>query len=164
MLAISIKDIKSFMSKLLVKDTFDSLLTIEAVITTGNTFTIDGSVNKTFYSEEEYEALENKQFSSWKQLKPFIFELIKGSKVPTALRIVFSLPETICKQLIDEADDSITIDDVNGLYINIRFQDGLLKLSTASSLKVFTLNKDLDNCFEKYVRLFLENTGIEYLE
>lgn len=42
MIALQIKEIKSFMGKLLGTECFDSFLLEEAVITTYNTFRIDG--------------------------------------------------------------------------------------------------------------------------
>ena len=50
-------NIKSFMNSLLVGDTFDKFLLEEASITTFNTFTIDGHIQKDFYSEDELTTL-----------------------------------------------------------------------------------------------------------
>ena len=55
MIALQIKEIKSFMGKLLGTECFDSFLLEEAVITTYNTFRIDGRINREFYSDEEWE-------------------------------------------------------------------------------------------------------------
>ena len=52
MLAIQIKDVKTFMSKLLSGNTFDSFLLEEAQIHTFNTFVIDGHQNRDFYTKE----------------------------------------------------------------------------------------------------------------
>ena len=43
------------MGKLLGTECFDSFLLEEAVITTYNTFRIDGRINREFYSDEEWE-------------------------------------------------------------------------------------------------------------
>lgn len=48
MIALQIKEIKSFMGKLLGTECFDSFLLEEAVITTYNTFRIDGRINREF--------------------------------------------------------------------------------------------------------------------
>ena len=58
MIALQIKEIKSFMGKLLGTECFDSFLLEEAVITTYNTFRIDGRINREFYSDEEWENKE----------------------------------------------------------------------------------------------------------
>ena len=55
MIALQIQDIKNFMSKLLLSQTFDHFLLVEGSITTFNTFRIEGRVHKDFFSEEELE-------------------------------------------------------------------------------------------------------------
>ena len=50
MIALQIKEVKSFMGKLLGTECFDSFLLEEAVITTYNTFHIDGRINREFFS------------------------------------------------------------------------------------------------------------------
>ena len=71
MIALQIKEIKSFMGKLLGTECFDSFLLEEAVITTYNTFRIDGRINREFYSDEEWENKETHpdEFSAWKRKK-----------------------------------------------------------------------------------------------
>ena len=51
--AFQIKDIKGFMAALLTTDIFDSFLLEEAIITTYNTFVIDGHLVKDFFQSEE---------------------------------------------------------------------------------------------------------------
>ena len=54
MISLSIKDTKNFMSQLLVKNTFDTLYISEADIATTVTFSINGLINKDYYTQEEY--------------------------------------------------------------------------------------------------------------
>ena len=67
MVALQIQDIKIFMNKLLLSQTFDNFLLVEGSITTYNTFRIEGRVHKDFFSVEEIEEknLENRDFSLW---------------------------------------------------------------------------------------------------
>ncbi len=101
MILIKVTDIKHFMKKLLFENetAFDSFLLSEASITTGNTVTIDGHINKEFYSQEELAlleetALENGRIyssvmSRWSVLKSFCFQLIKGKKTPLCFPLRF---------------------------------------------------------------------------
>lgn len=50
MIALQIADIRVFMKKLLLSETFDRFLLLEGSITTFNTFEIDGTLQKTYYS------------------------------------------------------------------------------------------------------------------
>ena len=81
MIALQIQDIKNFMSKLLLSQTFDHFQIVEGAITTFNTFHIEGRIHRDFFTAEELEELEHREFSLWKEVKPFCLELIKGKKV-----------------------------------------------------------------------------------
>ena len=82
MIACNICDIKLFTKKLFIGETFDRFLLKEAEIVTFNTFSIDGRVHKSFYSEEERAEGQIEEYSTWKTLRPFCFSLIKGKKLP----------------------------------------------------------------------------------
>ena len=93
MIALQIQDIKNFMSKLLLSQTFDNFLMVEGSIKTYNTIRIDGRIHKDFFTNEEKEEhhLEEREFSLWKEVKPFCLELIKGKKTPLGFQFVFQL-------------------------------------------------------------------------
>ena len=52
MISLMLKDTRTFMSNLLIKDTFDRMLLSEAVISTAHTYTNNGEINKSVFSEE----------------------------------------------------------------------------------------------------------------
>ena len=79
MISLEIKDTKIFMSHLLIKDSFNSMLLSEAELAMANTYTIQGKINRSFYTDEEYESLSNKDYSLWEDIKPFCYSLVKGS-------------------------------------------------------------------------------------
>lgn len=164
MISISINNIKQFMNCLLLKNTFNNFLLSEAVIVTGNTFTIDGQINTDFYSDEELKTLPSLKYKTWASLKPFVLSLIKGNKVPELMRLVFVLSEDLTEQLIKTNDIDIDPCNVNGLFLNVRFQEESLILTSASSISVFTLDKSLDHAFENYIRNFLDDSQLEYAE
>lgn len=164
MLSTTIKDLKGFMNKLLLSDTFDNMCLAEAYICTGCSFTIDGKLNTQFYSEEELATMPSSRYSSWKTVRPFIFSVIKGKKVPELLKITFVLPEAAVTKLILEHDLDFDPACVNGLFLNVRYQDGSVTMTTASSLSTFTLDRSLDEAFEKYILDFLSHADISYEE
>ena len=98
--SISIKDVKVFMSHLLVKNSFDNFLIEEATITTFNTFTIDGHIVKDFYSPEEYDALDSKELSYWRTIKPICYDLIKGNKTPLRFKFILKADDTLVSKII----------------------------------------------------------------
>ena len=52
MLALKITDIRDFTNKLFIGEVFDKFCLSEAVITTFNTFTIDGRLQKDFFDTD----------------------------------------------------------------------------------------------------------------
>ena len=164
MIAVKINNIKDFMTKLLVKDTFDNLYVSEATISTYNTFQINGLINKNFYTSEEPESNDSAEYSLWKKLRPFCFELIKGSKTPSFLKIIFLLATEDITKLIEKNDLGFTLDDINGLVLNIKYSEGEITCITGSSIKLFTMDKSLEHAFDSYVKQFLSQNNIDFEE
>ena len=156
---ITSSDIKKFMNCLLVKDTFDNFLLEEASITTYNTFTIDGHIQRDFFSEDEVESLPDKLLSTWGTVKPHCFNLIKGSKLPLRFKIVLKASSSYTEKLLNEHPCGLTLKDVGGLYINIRYDshrslDGsetgtaALDCISMASLNIFSLDKTLEKAWD----------------
>ena len=94
------------MSHLLVKDTFDNFLLSEADIKTSCSHSIDGQINRAFYSDEEWETLEGdaRRYELWLNQKPFCFSLIKGSKVPSSMKIVMLMSTKDTEALLSQIE------------------------------------------------------------
>lgn len=166
MLAIQIKDIKLFMSKLLSADTFDSFLLEEAQIHTFNTFTIDGHQNRDFYTKEELEDREifPYEYSQWKDLKGICFQLIKGKKVPTFMKITLhKKPEEVHALL--EKEDALEYESVLKAFVmTIKYDMNGLLLTTGTSFSTFFMDKTVDKLWDKDFREFLTEQGIAFDE
>lgn len=156
MTSIEIKDVKNFMSQLLVKDTYDKLLVSEITLTTGNTYTINGQINKSFYSEDELSALPDKEYATWESFRQTCFSLIKGSKTPSFFKIIFLLPGNMVEELISSNHLDFNKNDIKALFINLKYQDGKLSCVTGTSLSIFTLDKSLENAFDRFVSTLFE--------
>lgn len=166
MIALQIQDIKIFMNKLLLAQTFDNFLLVEGNITTYNTFRIEGRVHKDFYTEEEIEekGLENREFSLWKEVKPFCLELIKGKKTPLGFKFTFQLSkENTAKLLTSAGITSLLPENVSGLLLNVRYDNGALNVITATNLNLFTLDKSLEHAWDDMVKRFLKQQEISFL-
>lgn len=151
MISENITNIKEFMSALLIGNTFDNFLATDISITTYNTFTIDGHIRKAFYTSEEYESLGCPEISSWSTLKPICYNLIKGRRTPLSFKMVFCLaPENVKKFLVENNLD-FAPENINGLFINIKYEDNNLSVVTGTSLNIFTLDKTLEQSFDKHI-------------
>lgn len=153
---IAITNKKNFMSRLLMKSDFDRYLLKEAQIVTFATYTIDGTVQKNFYSGEEYEDMGHPEFSTWQKLRPICYEMIKGSKTPVRFKIVLKLNEQETQKMIEESQLSYTLSDVGGLYLNLVYENGDLNCITGTSMNLFTMDKSLEQAWDLAVKQILE--------
>lgn len=161
MIALKLKNTKNFMTHLLLSETFDNFLFIEGEIVTFNTFTIDGYLQKDFYGSSPEDSPKG-EYSSWKQLRELCFSMIKGKRTPLSFRFVFSLsPENIARLISQKALD-FQASDVQGLYLNIRFDDTGLQCITGTSLKTFSMDKSLEREWDAMVPRFFDQKGLAF--
>lgn len=160
MVALKVEDVKTFTSKLFVKEDFDHFLVKEITIVTFNSFTIDGHIRQGYYSPEEMEENHIGDFSSWKVLKPICFSLIKGKKLPGSFHIVLTLPPSDVDKFASNSGTGINGEQIQGLYLNIRYEDGALYCITGTSLNFFTLDKTLETEWDKAVKNFMRSHDI----
>jgi len=162
MISLQIVDTKNFMKHLLLTDTFDSFLTVEATITTFSTFHIDGTLHKDYYDDDELEQLNltTNHYSHWSQLKPFFLSIIKGQHTPQNFKIVFLLsPEKIARLIVD-TNTSLTASDISGLYLNLTFNGEQLTCITGSSLNIFTMDKSFEQHWDDTLKNFLKENAL----
>lgn len=165
MLALSITNIKHFMSQLLTGDAFYSFLLEEASITTYNTFLINGHLIQDFYTSEEWKSREHPEqsFSSWEKLQGICFDLIKGKHTPVQFRFTLQLkPE--CFPAVTEKESDFDVTSIQSLSLNIRYDGNKLLLTTATTYKSFQLDKTLDFMWDKYIKMYLSKCTIDYEE
>lgn len=164
MISLKILDVKILMSSLLVQNVFDTFLLSELELTTYNQFKISGRLNRSWYSSEELEQLDERQYSKWSEIKPFAYQLIKGNKTPTAFKIVFLLPSEEVKELINNMGNSFSASDIDGLFMNLRYEKGVLHIITGTSMKTFTLDKSLEQEWDSKVKMFFRKHEITFEE
>lgn len=166
MIALELTDIKDFMNKLLRSDVFDHFLLQEAMITSSATYTINGQITKGFFTEEEIEELhlDGCRFLPFSMLKGNCFDLIKGKKTPSAFRFVFLLSPTNMAKTIAAVGSSYTASDVTGMYINLKYQNQMLSLTTGIAYSIFSTDKTLESEWDKMVIKFLKQHEIAFDE
>lgn len=165
MLALQITSMKTFMNQLLVGDTFDGFLLEEAVISTANTYTIDGHINVDFYPMEErgtdcipYE------FQSWSELKGLCFNLIKRKNTPLFFKFVLQLKPETAAALLAKENSSVEASQVRALVLNIRFDGTKAILTTGTSYHTFVMSKEPDIIWDKALVKYLSGKGIPFEE
>ena len=163
MIALEITDRKDFTKQLFLQETFDGFLLTEAVFTTSCTFTIDGSLNRSYYEEAEWEEIGDRQYETWKALRAHCFQLIKGSKLPVGFRITLRMKPGNVERILEQ-NDLVGMFEVESLQLNILYKNGEITCTTGIALRQFTMDKALDQAWDRMVRKFFQKQQIAYRE
>ena len=146
------------MQHLLLKTTFDSFSLIEGEITTYNTFHIDGYLHKKFFEEAP-----QKEYSSWGDLREFCFQIIRGKRTPLNFRFILSLPREDFEDFLNQQEISaFRSSDLQGLYLNFKYDGTSLKCVTGTSLSLFTMDKTLEKVWDNYAKEFFLKQEIDF--
>ncbi|MEF9940907.1 MAG: DUF5721 family protein [Lachnospiraceae bacterium] len=159
MIALELTEVKECMAKLLLSDTFDPFLFIEGTITTFNTFTIDGYLHKEFF-----EAKPECNYSYWSELRGYCLSLIKGKRTPLNFKFVYGYASEQIAILLEKKELLFSLSDVQGLYLNIRYDGSSLQCITGTSMNTFTMDKSLEQEWDTMVKQFFSKKEIAYEE
>lgn len=164
MLALKISSMKSFMNHLLVADTFDNFLLEEALISTANTYQIDGHVNKEFFSSENMQEipLPSYDFTLWKDMKGLCFNLIKGKRTPLFFKFVLHLKPEAVGKLLAAGGCSLPPEQIKALVLTLKYDGTQAVLTTGSSYHTFVMSKEPDVIWDKALQQFLSKQEIAY--
>lgn len=160
MISLKVVDVRDFMSKILVQSVFDNFLLSEATIHTGTELYLSGKLNEDFFSTEELEELKGRKYATWAEKKAIPYSFIKGNKLPLSIKIVFLLSEQNLEQILQKSQLSLSTGDINGLFLNIRYDKNGLYIITGTSLKIFTMDKTLEQVWDSNVKTFLKHFEI----
>lgn len=162
MILLEIQNVKECMSKLLLSETFDPFEFIEGEITSFATFRFDGYLKKDFFDSDELETIGNREHALWKDVREFCFSLIKGKKTPLGFKFVFGLSRANIEKLLSRQNLSFTSSDVDGLYINLKYDGSHLQCVTGTSMRTFTLDKSLEQAWDTMVQRFFMQKEIAF--
>ncbi len=164
MLALHITSMKQFMNQLLVSDTFDIFLLEEAVITTANTYTLDGHLNREFYSPDELSSgqVPDYEYSPWSTLKGLCFQLIKGKRTPLSFRFIFHLKPKQAQKLLEKAQCSVDPSSIKALVLTIRYDGTKAILTTGCAYHTFVMSKEAEQIWDKALVHYLAGKNIPY--
>ncbi len=164
MRSFQIQDHLDFMKKLLVGDTFDTFLLSEASITTYATFRIDGRFHPEFLSDGEAKLPESEKsgYTMWRRVRPFFYELTRGKNVPLNFHIVLHLAPHNVEKLLQQSGIALSAADVDGLFLNIRFNGKDLACVSGVSLRVFSMDKSPDHAWDEMLERFFRQKEISF--
>ncbi len=161
---LRITNIKDFMNKLLLSEMFDHFLLVEASISQAATFIIDGHLTNDFFSEEEIDAyrLNGLSYAPFSLLRAGCYDMIKGKKTPVSFKFVFMLSPDNLARTLAKSDGSFAAEDLNGVFINLKFQGGSLTCTTGVSYKTFLPDHSFEQYWDSLVPKFLSSHEISY--
>lgn len=158
MIVLEILDIRQFMNKLLKQTTFDDFEVHKINASTNITFQVDGHLNKEFLDSDERESLNDQHYIKWNGLKSSVYNMIKGERPPTQLKIIFSLSKEATENLLEKVKESENAKLISGFFINIHYENKLLKVITGTNYKSFTIDKSIEHYFdETIIRFFTKH-------
>ena len=164
MIALQLPDIRTTTAKLFAGEDFDAFLVSEVSLSTFCSFQIDGRIPADYYSTEEQESLTDKHNIAWKQLRPLMYQLIKGNRLPGQFKIVFRLAGHNVEKFLKQTGLSYTPEQIGGLFLNLRYHSGQLSAYTGTSLTIFDLSKQLDQEWDRMVKGFFKQKQIPFEE
>lgn len=170
MLALEIASMKNFMNHLLSNESFDVFLLEEAVITTANSYTIDGHMNNDFFPPEERDKEHIPyEFRPWSEIRSLCYDLIKGKHTPLYFKFVLQLKPERVNALLSHAaglsDHQVLHGDfaqVKALVLNIRYDGNKAILTTGTSYHTFVMSREADLLWDNALCRYLDAKGIGY--
>ena len=160
---IKILQVKKFMEALLLQEAFDLFDLQSAKVTTYNTFTIDGRVHAEFYGEEKEEHPE--VFSSWKQMRGLVKDLIRGKHTPLSFLLILRLQEEAGQEVLSLAEEERErMKNMYGFVLSIKYQDGNITLTTGVEYKIFAMDKEAEGRWDAAVPPLLGRADVSFEE
>lgn len=81
--------------------------------------------------------------------------MIKGNRLPEQFFISLLLPKSEIPAFIENKDTGLLPEQVQSLVINLKYAHKKVTCTTGTSLSVFTLDKTLEQCWDRYVQNLL---------
>lgn len=150
MISLKILEMNRFMGKLLKGENFDGFLLKEGFLRTNMEYRFQGQLFAEYFDTAEQEQMEEK-YVYWGELRPTVFELIKGKRTPLAFSFTLLLTKNDTMQLL--ARRSVQVgEDSPSLFLQVRFEHGTGRIITGTARNMFTLDRTLDEAWDEEIK------------
>ena len=112
-----------------------------------------------FFSENE---LLDREYTLWKDIREHFFSLIKGKRTPLNFKFVLGLSGSNIQKLIQQQGLDFELEDIRGLYINLKFDGQKLQCVTGTAMTLFTMDKTLEQAWDAMVQKFFTQKEIPF--
>ena len=154
MISLKIVEMNRFMGKLLKGENFDGFLLKEGFLRTNIEYRFQGQLFVDYFDTEEQDKLEEK-YVYWGELRPTVFELIKGKRTPLAFSFTLLLTKNDTTALLARRQVNVG-EDFPSLFLQIRFDHGVGHMVTGTARNTFSLDKSLDEAWDAEVRQLMK--------
>lgn len=159
MRSIDIQSVRNATYMMFAKDAFDGLLLVEADMNVLVNYKIDGKINRGFLADEDKEEFRyQNDYAYWGDIRQFCYDIIKGKKIPVGLKFIFKLskenvPEFLKRNNIEGVEPKA----INGLFLNIKYENEKLVCITGTSLATFDINdKRVEEAWDLEIEKFIK--------
>jgi len=114
LISLKILEMNRFMGKLLKSENFDGFLLKEGFLRTGMEYRFQGRVFPEYFDTEEQEK-HTEEYTYWGEVKPFVFELVKGKRTPLAFSFTLLLTKNDTAELLVRRSVNVGEDKLDSL-------------------------------------------------
>lgn len=161
MLSLQITDIKRLTEMLFSGKEFDRFLLHDLDLMTNVEWSLTGKIHESFYEGDEA-SLPKESYISWENVRPILFPMLKGKHLPLSFHIVLLTSKKTTDLMVRQSGFDEC--DVSSLTLNLIFREKQLYLTSGVSYLGFTLDKTLEQFWDKTIRDFLDSHKASYIE
>ena len=114
---------------------------------------VNGKIHYEFYDGADEEK-PTTEYVVWKDIKHTIFDFMKGNKLPLRFKIVLMFNRENIERLIEMNNLPMESREVGALFMNIIYEEGVLSVITGTSMKMFTMDKSLEQLWDDTVKKY----------
>ena len=107
-------------------------------------------MNKEFFDSSEEAGTE--EYIRWSDVRKLFFQSIKGSRLPLKFKIVLLADSLLIEKIGEAAEIQNTSGNIASLGVNIYYDRNGLSITSGTSLKLFTMDKSVEKCWDEWVR------------
>ena len=164
MIMLTLPETGQFMKELLTEDVFDKFYLYEGEVTTFARFRVDGSICGAFFDDEERKSIGDRQLALWGEVKPYIFRVMQGKKLPVEFSFILQLSRENTEWLLEKNGLGHLREAVTGFNINLRYREGRLYAVSGVSYSSFVPGKTAEQMWDATLKQYLSQNGIVYTE
>jgi len=154
-----LEDTKQTMQKLLKEDIFDEFLCVSFELVQLFKVQVDGQVRKDFLDTDESTELSDLSHIRWRDFKSHAFDLIRGNKPPTTMKIIFSLQPAAVSSTLTRINFKEP-QAVGGFIFSLHYENNQIRIITGTNYASFTLDKTAEQYFDDSMLRFFKKHGI----